>query len=151
MAGVSTGLAVWATRSQALLRLLSVADPRAHGSRTRAVWGLLALVVLLVVGLKAGSPDRDAYKNLVFGEGGLVEWSQVLVLVLATRTAWLIGSDLKARLQERFPGRLVQCGAVCLALVLMEELAWGQVIFSWRTPPLLNAVSYTHLTLPTKA
>ena len=141
VAGVSTGLAVWATRSQGLLRLLSDADPWAHQSRTRAVWCLLALVVLLVVGLKTGSPDRDAYKNLVFGEGGLVEWSQVLVLVLASRTAWLIGSDLNARLQERRPGRLFQGGAACLALVLMEELAWGQVIFSWRTPPLLNEIN----------
>ena len=140
LVAVSTGLAVWATRSQGLLRLLS-ADPWAHQSRTRAVWGLLALVVLLVVGLKTGSPDRDAYKNLVFGEGGLVEWSQVLVLVLASRTAWLIGSDLNARLQERRPGRLFQGGAACLALVLMEELAWGQVIFKWRTPPLLNEIN----------
>ena len=105
------------------------------------MWGLLALVVLLVVGLKTGSPDRDAYKNLVFGEGGLVEWCQVLVLVLATRAAWVIGSDLNARLQERRPGRLFQFGAACLALVLMEELAWGQVIFSWRTPSLLNEIN----------
>ena len=141
VAGVSTGLAVWATRSQGLLRLLSVADPLAQQGRARAVWVLLALVVLLVVGLKAGSADRDAYKNLVFGEGGLVEWSQVLVLVLATRVAWLIGSDLSARLEERRPGRLFQIGAACLALVLMEELAWGQVIFSWRTPPLLNEIN----------
>ena len=103
VAGVSTGLAVWATRSQGLLRLLSDADPWAHQGRTRAVWGLLLFVLLLVVGLKTGSPDRDAYKNLVFGEGGLVEWSQVLVLLLATRAAWLIGSDLNARLQERRP------------------------------------------------
>ena len=70
---------------------------------------------------------------------GLVEWSQVLVLALASRR-WLIGSDLNARLQERRPGRLFQGGA-CLALVLMEELAWGQVIFSWRTPPLLNEIN----------
>ncbi|MCB4408180.1 hypothetical protein [Synechococcus sp. MU1642] len=146
IAGVSTAVAIWTTRSQWLLRLLSVADPWAHQSRTRAVWGLLALVVLLVVGLKTGSPDRDAYKNLVFGEGGLVEWSQVLVLVLATRAAWLIGADLNARLQERRPGRLFQCGAACLALVLMEELAWGQVIFSWRTPPLLNEINAQHET-----
>ncbi len=141
LAGVSTGLAVWANRSQVLLRLLSVADPLAHVSRTRVVWGLLALVLLLVVGLKTGSPDRDAYKNLVFGEGGLVEWSQVLVLLLGTRTAWLIGSDLNARLQERRPGRLFKFGAVCLALVFMEELAWGQVIFSWQTPPLLSEIN----------
>ena len=132
-AGVSTELAVWATRSQGLLWLLSVSDRWAHESRTRVVWGLLALVLLLVIALKDGSPDRDAYKNLVFGEGGLVEWSQVLVLVLATRTAWLIGSDWNACLKERRPARLFQCGAACLALVLMEELAWGQVIFSWRT------------------
>ena len=102
---------------------------------------LLAALFFLVVGIKAGSPDRDAYKNLVFGEGGLVEWSQVLVLVLATRAAWLIGTDLNARLEERRPGRLFQFGAACLALVLMEELAWGQVIFSWRTPPLLNEIN----------
>ena len=141
VAGVSTGLAVWATRSQVLLKLLSVADPLAHQGRARAVWVLLALVLLLVVGLKTGSADRDAYKNLVFGEGGLVEWSQVLVLVLATRAAWLIGSDLNERLEERRPGHLFQFGAACLALVLMEELAWGQVIFSWRTPPLLNEIN----------
>ena len=141
VAGVSTGLAVWATRSQGLLRLLSVADPLAHQGRARAVWVLLALVVLLVLGLKTGSADRDAYKNLVFGEGGLVEWSQVIVLMLATRAAWLIGTDLNARLEERRPGRLFQIGAACLALVLMEELAWGQVIFSWRTPPLLNEIN----------
>ena len=131
VAGVSTGLAVWATRSQGLLRLLSVADPSAHQGGTRAVWGLLALVLLLVVGLKTGAPNRDAYKQLVFGEGGLVEWSQVLVLLLATRTAWLIGRDLNACLEERQPGRLFKFGAACLTLVLMEELAWGQVIFSW--------------------
>ena len=141
LAGVSTGLAVWATRSKGLLRLLSVADPSAHQGRTRAVWGLLALVLLLVVGLKTGAPNRDAYKQLVFGEGGLVEWSQVLVLLLATRTAWLIGRDLNARLEERQPGRLFKFGAACLALVLMEELAWGQVIFSWQTPPLLNEIN----------
>ena len=41
VAGVSTGLAVWATRFQGLLRLLSVADPWAHQGRTRAVWGCL--------------------------------------------------------------------------------------------------------------
>ena len=141
LAGLSTGLAVWATRSRGLLRLLSVADPLAHRGRSRAVWALLALVVLLVVSLKTGSADRDAYKNLVFGEGGLVEWSQVLILLLATRAAWLIGTDLNARLEERRPGRLFQIGAGCLGLVLMEELAWGQVIFSWRTPPLLNAIN----------
>ena len=141
VAGVSTGLAVWATRSQGLLRLLSVADPLAHQGRARAVWVLLALVVLLLVALKTGSADRDAYKNLVFGEGGLVEWSQVLVLVLATRAAWLIGTDLNARLEERRPRRLFQIGAGCLAIVLMEELAWEQVIFSWRTPPLLNEIN----------
>ena len=141
VAGVSTGLALWATRSQGLLRLLSVADPSSHQGRARAVWVLLAVLVVLVVGLKIGSPDRDAYKNLVFGEGGLVEWSQVLVLVLATRAAWLIGSDLNARLEERRPGRLFQIGAACLALVFMEELAWGQVIFSWQTPPLLNEIN----------
>ena len=141
LAVVCTALAIWASRSQGLLQLLSVDDPQAHQGRFRAVWALFVLVVLLVVALKTGSADRDAYKNLVFGEGGLVEWSQVIVLMLATRAAWLIGTDLNTRLEERRPGRLFQIGAGCLAIVLMEELAWGQVIFSWRTPPLLNEIN----------
>ena len=141
LAVLSTAVAVGSARSQRLLRLLSVADPQAHRGRSRAVWGLVVLAVLLVVALKIGSPDQDAYKALVFGEGGLVEWSQVVVLVLATRVAWLISSDLNARLETRLPGRLFQLGSGCLALVLMEELAWGQVIFSWRTPPLLREIN----------
>ena len=141
LAVLSTAVAIGSARSQRLLRLLSVADPQAHRGRSRAVWGLLLLVVLLVVGLKMGSPDQDAYKGLVFGEGGLVEWSQVVVLVLATRVAWLIARDLNERLEEGLPGRLFQLGSGCLALVLMEELAWGQVIFSWRTPPLLREIN----------
>ena len=48
LAGVSTGLAVWATRSRGLLRLLSVADPWVHQSRKSAVWGLLAQPVILI-------------------------------------------------------------------------------------------------------
>ena len=54
VAGVTTAVAIWAARSKWLLRLLSVADPLAHQGRSRAVWGLLALVVLLVVALKSG-------------------------------------------------------------------------------------------------
>lgn len=141
LAGVSSAVAVWAIRSQRLLRLLSVADTRAHQGRERAVWVLMLLVVLMVVGLKTGSVDRDAYKNLVFGEGGLVEWSQVLFLALAARSSWLIGMDLSGRVEERRPGHLYRIGAGCLTLVLMEELAWGQVIFSWRTPSLLNEIN----------
>ena len=138
---MSTGLAVWATRAQGLLRLLSVRQSiLAHQIRTRLVQQALALVLLLVV-----AEDRLAgpcsYKNLVFGEGGLVEWSQVLVLVLASRTAWLMAADLECAFAGTLPRGCSSLALHVLPWCLMEELAWGQVIFGWRTLPLLNEIN----------
>ena len=135
-------------RSSGVLQLLAIAGPSAHRARTRFVWGLLLFGVVLVAGLKLGSADQHAYKKLVFGEGGLVEWSQVVLLGSAVRAAWLLADDLRQRLREVWLPRLFQGISVALGLLLLEELAWGQVIFGWRTPELmqeLNAQNETTL------
>ena len=72
-------------RSEWVLELLAISGDSAHRARFRFVWGLLLFGVVLVAGLKLGSADQHAYKKLVFGEGGLVEWTQVLLLVTAVR------------------------------------------------------------------
>ena len=128
-------------RSEWVLRLLATSGDSAHRARFRFVWGLLLFGVVLVAGLKLGSADQHAYKKLVFGEGGLVEWTQVLLLVTGVRAAWLLADDLNRRLQESWPSVLSRGFALLLGLVLMEELAWGQVIFGWRTPEALREIN----------
>ena len=137
LSGLLLGLALWARRSFWLLRNLSALTSGGHQLRSRSVWLVLVAAALLVIGLKLGSADVNSYKKLVFGEGGVVEWTQVLLLALSARLAWLIGVDLR---QQRAPAALrwiVRGLTVALVFLLLEELAWGQVIFSWQTPDAL--------------
>ena len=141
LALVSGAVAFWSRRGSGFQQLFAASGDVAHRSRSQAVWWLLVGGVVLVMGLKLGSPDVDAYKNLVFGEGGLVEWTQVILLVTAVRSAWLIGTDLKRRLGESRLVWIFRGWSLFLGLVLLEELAWGQVIFGWRTPDTLRDIN----------
>ena len=141
LAFVLAVLSVWARSSQWLTRLLADTDLSAHRARGLVVWLLVAAVVLLIVVLKISAEDLDAYKRLVFGEGGLVEWSQVLVLAAACRVTWLIGADLRRQWSHPVPCLLARGFAVLLGLLLLEELAWGQVIFGWQTPEAIRSVN----------
>ncbi len=141
LAVVLAVLTVWARSSQWLTRLLADTGLSAHRARGLVVWLLVAAVVLLIVVLKISAEDLDAYKRLVFGEGGLVEWSQVLVLVAACRVTWLIGADLRRQWSHPVPCLLARGFAVLLGLLLLEELAWGQVIFGWQTPEAIRSVN----------
>ena len=133
--------AIWSSRSHRLQSLLSLDDPQAHRSRFLAVCGLLAFFLLLVVGLKVGSSDLPAYKRLVFGERAPIELCQVFVLGLAIRATWMVGSDLYRLCDGRWLGRTFRVGAGLLTFLLLEELAWGQVIFSWNTPQVLAEIN----------
>ena len=141
LAFVLAVLTVWARSSQWLTRLLADTDLSAHRARGLVVWLLVAAVVLLIVVLKISAEDLDAYKRLVFGEGGLVEWSQVLVLAASCRVTWLIGADLRRQWSHPVPCLLARGFAVLLGLLLLEELAWGQVIFGWQTPEAIRSVN----------
>ena len=134
-------LTAWARSSPWFTRLLADDDPSLHRARRLVVWGLVAAVIFLITALKISSTDVDAYKRLVFGEGGLVEWSQVLVLAAACRVAWLIGDDLRRQLSYSAPCLLARGFAVLLSLLLLEELAWGQVIFGWQTPESIRSIN----------
>ena len=131
----------WGRISPWMTRMLADADPPAHRARRLAVWLLVAAVILLIVVLKMSAADMDAYKRLVFGEGGLVEWSQVLVLAAACRVAWLIGADLRRELVHPAPCLVARGFAVLLGVLLLEELAWGQVIFGWQTPESIRSIN----------
>ena len=134
-------LMAWGRIYPWMMRMLADADPCAHRARRLAVWLMVAAVILLIAVLKISTPDMDAYKRLVFGEGGLVEWSQVLVLVAACRVAWLIGADLRRRLSHPAPCFVARGFAVLIGVLLLEELAWGQVIFGWQTPESIRSIN----------
>ena len=134
-------LTLWGRSSHWLKRVLADADPSAHHARRVVVWLLAAAVILLIALLKITADDVDAYKRLVFGEGGLVEWSQVLVLIAACRVAWLIGDDLSRQLSHSAPSLVARGFSVLLGLLLLEELAWGQVIFAWQTPESIRSIN----------
>ena len=134
-------LTLWGRSSRWLTRLFADADPTAHQARRVVVWFLAAAMILLIAVLKITAVDMDAYKRLVFGEGGLVEWSQVLVLVAACRVAWLIGDDLSRQLSRSSPSLVARGFSVLLGLLLLEELAWGQVIFGWQTPESIRSIN----------
>ena len=138
---VCLALGVAARRSRWLVRLLAVQGVGAHRARQRVVWLLVLAMLLLIGGLKITSVDADAYKRFVFGEGGLVEWSQVVVLVAAIRTSWTIGTSLKTRLPVVWPSWIYRGLAFLLGVLLLEELAWGQVIFGWQTPESIRAIN----------
>ena len=141
VAAVCFSIGCWSSTSRQWQQLWSDPGPTPHRQRKRLVWWLLAGVLGLVVALKVGSADMDAYKKLVFGEGGLVEWGQVLVLVTAARVAWQIGADLRMRLTESWPSLVFRFGSGLIALLVLEELAWGQVIFGWQTPEPLKEIN----------
>ena len=137
LAGVLTALALWSRRSFWLRRGCSDLGRGGHRLRSRGVWLLVVSAALLIAALKFGSADANSYKKLVFGEGGLVEWTQVLLLALSARVSWLIAADLRKQQGPSLFRWVVRGLSVALVFLLLEELAWGQVIFSWQTPDAL--------------
>lgn len=87
LAFVCMALGLAAQRSLWVRRLLAVQGAEEHRERQQVVWLLVMAMVLLISGLKITSADVDAYKRFVFGEGGLVEWSQAAVLVATILTS----------------------------------------------------------------
>ena len=138
---VMFALAAWGRWTGVLVKVLAVNDFKARRTRQLTVWLLVLGMVLLMTGLKLGSEDLDAYKRLVFGEGGLVEWGQVLILVAAIRVTWLIGADLTRQLDDVRPGWLARGVSGLLGFLLLEELAWGQVLFGWQTLESIRSIN----------
>ena len=141
LAIVLLSLTFWGRSSSWLLPVLADSGPSAHRARRCVVWLLVGAVVLLIVLLKVSAEDLNSYQSLVFEEGGLVEWGQVAALAAACRVTWLIASDLKNKFVNRFPALLARGLAVFLAVLMLEELAWGQVIFGWQTPESIRAIN----------
>ena len=104
---------------------------------------MLALAFFIlgcVVLLKLSVQDIYRYKRLL-GEGGILEYLQALILFTSAWVSWLISKDLWKRLGMRYHGVIYGVIAFGMLFVGLEEIAWGQVLFGWKTPENIAAVN----------
>ena len=93
-----------------------------------------------VVLLKLSVQDIYRYKRLL-GEGGILEYLQALILFTSAWISWLISKDLRKRLFMRLHSVVYAIISFVMLFVGLEEIAWGQILFGWKTPENIAAVN----------
>jgi hypothetical protein len=133
---VVTGLGVAAlalARSRCCSRLLQRAVPTRERERLQQRLGqlsLLAIGAFLLYRLQVS--DLRAYAGY-FKEGSVAEWLTFVVFLVAAPIA-LTTAVQSWRRQERDRGLVWGLFGLACALVAMEEVSWGQILFDWGTP-----------------
>lgn len=120
--------------------LLSEISPSARARRSFLMLALAFFLMGCVVLLKLSVQDIYRYKRLL-GEGGILEYLQALILFTSAWVSWLISRDLWKRLAMRYHGVIYGIIAFGMLFVGLEEIAWGQVLFGWKTPENIAAVN----------
>ena len=123
-----------------LTSLLSEISPSARAQRSFLMLALAFILMGCVVLLKLSVQDIYRYKRLL-GEGGILEYLQALILFTSAWVSWLISRDLWKRLAMRYHGVIYGMIAFGMLFVGLEEIAWGQVLFGWKTPENIAAVN----------
>ena len=70
-------------------------------------------------------------------EGSLVEWLSFIFLLFSAWLLWQVASDW-GTFKDRLVGRAL---SAVLLIAAMEEMSWGQMIFNWGTPELLDSLN----------
>jgi len=70
-------------------------------------------------------------------EGSIVEWLSFIFLLFSACLLWQAMFDW-GTFKERMSGRVL---AILLFIAAMEEMSWGQMIFNWGTPELLDSLN----------
>jgi len=123
-----------------LTSLLSEISPSARARRSFLMLALVVFLMGCVALLKLSVQDIYRYKRLL-GEGGILEYLQALILFTSAWVSWLIARDLWKRLGMRFHGVIYSIISLGMLFVGLEEIAWGQVLFGWKTPENIAAVN----------
>ena len=101
---------------------------------------IASFIIGCVILLKLSVQDIYPYKRLL-GEGGILEYSQALILFTSAWIGWLISKDFRQRLSMRLHSVVYAIIAFVMLLVGLEEIAWGQILFGWKTPENIAAVN----------
>ena len=120
--------------------LLSENNPSAHARRAFFMLALASFLIGCAVLLKLSVQDIYRYKRLL-GEGGILEYSQALILFTSAWIGWLISKDFRQCLSMRLHSVVYAIIAFVMLLVGLEEIAWGQILFGWKTPENIAAVN----------
>ena len=120
--------------------LLSEFSPSARARRSLLMLALAGLIMGCLVLLKFSVQDVLRYKRLL-GEGGILEYLQALILFTSAWVSWLISRDLWRRLFMRLHAVIYAIISFGMFFVGLEEIAWGQVLFGWKTPENIAAVN----------
>jgi len=123
-----------------LTTLLSEKSSLARARRSFLMLALASFIMGCVVLLKLSVQDIYRYKRLL-GEGGILEYLQALILFTSAWMSWLISKDLRRRLSMRLQSVIYAIISFVLLFVGLEEIAWGQILFGWKTPESIAAVN----------
>ncbi len=91
------------------------------------------IAITSIVIYKINLNNLDGYIRRM-GEGSLVEWLSFLFFLLSSFLIFRASSnDLNK--QERI---ILKTGSLILFIFSMEEISWGQMIFNWGSPEVIN-------------
>ena len=91
---------------------------------------LISLTICLaIITTKLVTGGSDFYENFL-GENSVVEWLTALFLLLSAYLAFITGQSKGSP----YPKWLLFVFALIFFVAFMEELAWGQMMFGWKTP-----------------
>ena len=127
-------------KSAFLTALLTERSPAARAQRSFLMLALAFCIIGCMGLLKLSVQDVLRYKRLL-GEGGILEYLQALILFTSAWISWLVSRDLWRRLSMRLHALFYGVVSLGMLFIGLEEIAWGQVLFGWKTPANIAAVN----------
>ena len=98
-------------------------------SGERLLFLISLIVCFTVIITKLVTGGSDFYENFL-GENSVVEWLTALFLLLSAYLALVTGLSK----ESPYTKWLLLAFASIFFVAFMEELAWGQMMFGWKTP-----------------
>ena len=135
--GILGAVLVWVVLTGAAKRFFLTAFARQANQLRVFLFPLLVWPLFLVYRFVVEQRgDVKVYLRRIT-EGSLVEWLTFIFLWFSAWLLWQTVSDW-GMFKERLAGRAL---AALLFIAAMEEMSWGQMIFNWGTPELLDSLN----------
>jgi hypothetical protein len=107
-------------------------------------WQIPTALIALFVVYRLQVQDLRRYGQM-FSEGSVAEWFTFLIFMVASPIALACGRASWRKRERLRAGHHMLYGLGCL-VVALEEMSWGQMVFNWPTPELLNQHNAQHET-----
>lgn len=107
-------------------------------------WQIPTALIVLFVLFRLQVQDLRRYGQM-FAEGSVAEWLTFVIFMVGSPIALACGKASWRRRERLRAGHHLLYGLGCL-VVALEEMSWGQMVFNWPTPELLNEHNAQHET-----